>query len=312
MFEHEPVLLSECIDGLNIRPSGIYVDCTLGGAGHSSQIYRKLDVSGTLVGFDQDENALEAAVQRIENINGQARFITIHSNFRHIKSRLQEIGIVKVDGILMDLGVSSHQLDEDWRGFSYQKDARLDMRMNQKEELSAWEAVNNLSENELKKIIFEYGEERWAARIAATIVKKRIEAPIETTFDLVDAIKAAIPAAARREGPHPAKRTFQALRIYVNDELGVLKYCMEDAMELLNPGGRLCIITFHSLEDRIVKTSYAEKTKGCTCSKEMPVCVCKDLGLFRNVTKKPIIPSNEEVSKNPRARSAKLRIIEKI
>ena len=311
-FNHKPVLLEECIENLNIRPDGIYIDGTLGGAGHSSEIYRRLGKGGTLVGIDQDAFALEISQERLRTIGGQAGLVFAKGNFRNIGEICRMHGIDKVDGILLDLGVSSHQLDESERGFSYQKDAPLDMRMDRQSKLDAGVIVNEYDEYEIKKIIRDYGEENWAARIAGFIVKARKEQRIESTGQLVEIIKAAIPSAARREGPHPAKRTFQAIRIAVNDELGALKQVVGDAVSVLGEGGRLCIITFHSLEDRIVKNEFQGREKPCTCPREFPVCVCGNKPELKVITRKPIIPSDSELDENPRSRSAKLRVAEKV
>lgn len=311
-FNHRPVLLEECIEHLNIKSDGIYVDGTLGGAGHSSEIYRRLGKEGTLVGIDRDAFAVETSEKRLKALGGQARLVIARGNFMDMRNICQRNGISGVDGILLDIGVSSHQLDEAERGFSYQNDAPLDMRMDKTQELNAAVIVNEYEEAEIKDIIREYGEERWAARIAAFIVEARKRKKIETTGELVDIIKAAIPSAARREGPHPAKRTFQALRIAVNNELGALEKAVDEAVELLRPGGRLCIITFHSLEDRIVKVKFQEKAKPCTCPKEYPVCVCGRIPVAKLITRKPVLPSEKEVEENPRSRSAKLRVLEKL
>ena len=311
-FNHKPVLLEECLENLNIRPDGIYIDGTLGGAGHSSEIYRRLGKEGTLVGIDQDAFALEISQERLRTIGGQAGLVFAKGNFRNIGEICRMHGIDKVDGILLDLGVSSHQLDESERGFSYQKDAPLDMRMDRQSKLDAGVIVNEYDEYEIKKIIRDYGEENWAARIAGFIVKARKEQRIESTGQLVEIIKAAIPSAARREGPHPAKRTFQAIRIAVNDELGALKQVVGDAVSVLGEGGRLCIITFHSLEDRIVKNEFQGREKPCTCPREFPVCVCGNKPELKVITRKPIIPSDSELDENPRSRSAKLRVAEKV
>lgn len=311
-FSHKPVLLDECIENLNIRQDGIYVDGTLGGAGHSSEIYRRLGKDGLLIGIDQDKDALEASRKRLTAIGGQAGLIIENSNFRYIPEVCLKNGIKGVDGILLDLGVSSYQLDEAERGFSYQKDAALDMRMDRAGELNAARIINEYTEQEIRDIIRDYGEEKWASRIAAFIVKAREVQKIESTFQLVDIIKAAIPSAARREGPHPAKRTFQALRIAVNDELGALKQAIEAAVPILNPGGRICIITFHSLEDRIVKVEFQKRENPCTCPPDFPVCVCGAKRQLKVITKKPIIPSEAEQDENPRARSSKLRVAEKV
>lgn len=308
-FKHISVLLDECLEGLNIKENGTYVDCTLGGAGHSSHILEKLSSEGTLIGIDQDNDALKAAKEKLRNYSN-VKFV--HNNFYNIDSILTSLNIPKVDGILMDLGVSSYQLDEGERGFSYMKDAPLDMRMDRDREFSAYEVVNTYSEEDLYRIIRDYGEEKFAKRIAKFIVNKRADKPIETTLELVDIIKAAIPAKARREGPHPAKRTFQAIRIEVNGELAILNKAIEDGVEHLNKGGRMAIITFHSLEDRIVKLKYRELANPCTCPKEFPVCICGKKPLVKIISRKAIEPSKEEVEQNPRSRSAKLRILEKL
>lgn len=310
-FNHRPVMLNECIDSLNIKSDGIYVDGTLGGAGHSIEILKKLD-KGTLVGMDQDEFALEVSGERLRSTQGTAGLLLIKGNFRYLVRLLKAQGIQKVDGILLDIGVSSHQLDEAERGFSYQQDAPLDMRMDRSGSLDAATLVNTYDEKAIKDIIREYGEENWASRIASFIVKARNEGRIETTGQLVDIIKAAIPAQARREGPHPAKRTFQAIRIAVNDELGALKEALSGAVEILKPGGRLSVITFHSLEDRIVKNEFQSRERPCTCPPTFPVCVCGKKPELKVLTKKPVLPSREELEINPRSRSAKLRTAQKI
>jgi len=310
-FNHKPVLLDECIESLNIKSDGIYVDGTLGGAGHSLEILKRLD-KGTLVGIDQDEFALRVSQERLEKVQGSANLVLIKGNFRDMEKLLRLNGINAVDGILLDIGVSSHQLDEAERGFSYMQDAPLDMRMDREQELDAATIVNTYGESEIRDIIREYGEENWASRIASFIVKARETGKIETTGQLVEIIKAAIPARARREGPHPAKRTFQALRIAVNDELGALKDAIDCAVKILKPGGRLSIITFHSLEDRIVKNEFNKREKPCTCPPSFPVCVCGKVPELKILTKKPILPSEEETEKNPRARSAKLRTAQKL
>lgn len=307
-FKHVSVLLNECLDALNIKDDGIYVDCTLGGAGHSSHILQRLSKDGLLVGIDQDTDALKAAGERLKEYENKK---LIHNNFHNIDSILEELEIPKVDGILMDLGVSSYQLDEGERGFSYMKDAPLDMRMNREREFSAYDIVNSYSMEDLWRIIRDYGEEKFAKRIAEFIVNRREEKPIETTLELVDIIKAAIPAKARREGPHPAKRTFQAIRIEVNGELEILNKAIEDGVNRLNKGGRMAIITFHSLEDRIVKLKFRELANPCTCPKEFPICVCGKKPLVKLISRKAIEPSKEEVEENPRSRSAKLRVIER-
>ena len=308
-FKHVSVLLNECIEGLNIKPNGTYVDCTLVGAGHSSHILKNLSKDGVLVGIDQDRDALTAAKERLKDYDN-VRYV--HSNFYNIDNILSDLDIEKVDGILMDLGVSSYQLDEASRGFSYMQDAPLDMRMNRDNDFSAYDIVNNYSEEQLYKIIKDYGEERFAKRIANFIVNAREINPIQTTLELVEIIKNAIPAKARREGPHPAKRTFQAIRIEVNSELKILNKTIEDGVERLNKGGRMVIITFHSLEDRIVKLKYRELENPCTCPKEFPMCVCGKKPTIKVLTRKGLAPSKEEIEENPRSRSAKVRILEKI
>jgi 16S rRNA (cytosine1402-N4)-methyltransferase len=311
-FNHKPVLLEECIEQLKIRPDGIYVDGTLGGAGHSSEIYRRLDRRGRLIGIDRDDFALKISKDRLQAIGGQAGMHFENSNFSNIRSVCLGMGIAGVDGILLDLGVSSHQLDEAERGFSYQKDAPLDMRMDRSAGLDAAVIVNEYDEKTISGILRDYGEEKWAARIAAFIVKARSEARIESTGRLVEIIKAAIPSSARREGPHPAKRTFQALRIAVNDELGALRRAVGEAVSILKPGGRLCIITFHSLEDRIVKNEFQARENPCICPGDFPVCVCGRKPELKVVTRRPIIPSAREEQENPRSRSAKLRVAERV
>ncbi len=308
-FKHVSVLLNECIDALDIKENGIYVDCTLGGAGHSSHIVKHLSEDGMLIGIDQDNDALKAAKERLQEFTNVKY---VHNNFYNIDNILNELDVDKVDGILMDLGVSSYQLDEAERGFSYMKDASLDMRMDRDNDFSAYEIVNNYSEDQLYKIIKDYGEERFAKRIANIIVNRRAEKPIETTFELVDIIKAAIPARLRREGPHPAKRTFQAIRIEVNSELKILNKTIEDGVNRLNEGGRMAIITFHSLEDRIVKLKFRELENPCTCPKGFPICACGKSPLVKTISKKGISPTENEIEENPRSRSAKLRIIEKL
>lgn len=309
-FKHTSVLLEECIENLKINPDGIYVDGTLGGGGHSSKICEHLSERGTLIGIDRDQDALEAASARLEQY--ACRKLFVQSNYSDIKSVLEELEIDGVDGALLDLGVSSFQLDNAERGFSYMHDAPLDMRMSQEDGFTAYEIVNGYDQKELTEIISKYGEEKWASRIASFIVKKREDKPIESTFELVDTIKAAIPAAARRDGPHPAKRTFQAIRIEVNDELGQLERAMEEFCDVLHPEGRLCVISFHSLEDRIVKDVINRRVNPCTCPKEFPVCICGKKADIRKISKKPILPSEEELVENPRSRSAKLRVCEKI
>ena len=308
-FHHVSVLLQECIDGLNIKPDGIYVDGTLGGAGHSSQIVQRL-TTGRLIGIDRDPVALKAAGERLAP--WKDRVTLVHSNFCEIAQVLEDLGIEGVDGILLDLGVSSPQLDDAERGFSYMADAPLDMRMNGEDALSAFDVVNTWSQEELRRILYTYGEERYAPQIAGAICRRREEKTIDTTLELVDVIRGAMPAAALREKQHPAKRSFQAIRIAVNDELGSVEKVMEDAIPCLNPGGRLAIITFHSLEDRIVKNGMAAAAKGCTCPPNFPVCVCGKKPKVKLISRKPIVSGQEELDANPRARSAKLRVCEKL
>ena len=306
-FHHISVLLNECIDNLNIRPDGIYVDGTMGGGGHSLGIAKRL-TTGRLICIDQDPNAHEAAGKRLAEYKDRITFV--RDNFGNIKSILDSLEIEKIDGMLLDIGVSSHQLDEAERGFSYQQDAPLDMRMNPDRPFSAYDVVNGYDEDELDRVIFTYGEERWARRIAQFIVKEREAKPIETTGELVDIIKKAVPKGARKDGPHPAKRTFQAIRIEVNGELEVLQRAIDDVAARLAVGGRLCIITFHSLEDRIVKEAFRKQENPCICPPQFPVCVCGKKPLGRVITRKPILPSKEELEENPRSRSAKLRVLE--
>ena len=308
-FYHVSVLLQECLDGLNIKPDGIYVDGTLGGAGHSSRIAAQL-TTGRLIGIDRDPVALKAAGERLQPFAD--RVTLVHSNFSEVRQVLDDLGIEAVDGILLDLGVSSPQLDEAVRGFSYMLDAPLDMRMDGGAALSAHEVVNTWSQDELKRILYDYGEERYAPQIAAAICRRRAEKTIETTLELADIIRAAMPAAALREKQHPAKRSFQAIRIAVNDELGAVETVMKTAVSCLNPGGRLAIITFHSLEDRIVKNGMVAASKGCTCPPNFPVCVCGNKPKVKLIARKPITASEEELERNPRSRSAKLRVCEKL
>ena len=308
-FHHISVLLNECLEGLHIQPGGIYVDGTLGGAGHSSQIAARL-TTGRLIGIDRDPVALQAAGKRLEPF--QERVTLVHSNFCKIKQVLQDLKIPGVDGILLDLGVSSPQLDDSARGFSYMADAPLDMRMNAQDSLNAEIVVNTWSYEELKRILYTYGEERYAPQIASAICSRREVSPIKTTLELVDIIRSAMPSAALREKQHPAKRSFQAIRIAVNDELGSVEKVMEDAIPLLNPGGRLAVITFHSLEDRIVKTAMTAASKVCTCPPSFPVCVCGKKPQVKLISKKPIVATHEELEVNPRSRSAKLRVCEKL
>lgn len=310
-FEHISVLLNECIENMNIKPDGVYCDCTLGGGGHSYQIASRLNENGLLIGIDQDTDALKAASERLKEFDNVKY---VHSNFSNIKNIVEDLGLGQdsVNAFLLDLGVSSHQLDEADRGFSYNHDAPLDMRMDVTCPLSAEKVVNEYSEEELARIIMEYGEERWAKRIAQFIVKQRNEAPIKTTFDLVSVIKKAVPKGARSDGPHPAKRTFQAIRIEVNNELGILEDTINDMVGLLKPKGRICIITFHSLEDRIVKNVFRKLENPCICPREFPVCVCGRKPVAKVITRKPIIPCDNEILSNHRARSAKLRVVEKL
>ena len=308
-FNHRSVLLDECMEGLAIKPDGIYVDGTAGGAGHSSEIAKKLE-SGRLVAIDQDETAVAVATNRLKALGKNTT--VVRSNFCELASVCRELGIEKIDGLLLDLGVSSYQLDTAERGFSYSADAALDMRMDNRCSLTAYDVVNSYSEQELKKILFYYGEERYAPAIASAIVKKRAVAPIKTTAELSDIIKYAIPPAAREGGHHPAKRSFQAIRIEVNRELDVIEPAIKSAVELLDKGGRIAIITFHSLEDRIVKQAFASLASGCTCPKDFPVCVCGNKPKVKLVNRKPILPSKQELEENPRSRSAKLRVAEKL
>ena len=309
-FKHVSVLLDECLEALNIKEDGIYVDCTLGGAGHSSQILKRLSNEGRLIGIDQDTDAIKAAKERLKDYSNVT---FVHNNFYNIGEIIDGLDLeAGVDGILMDLGVSSYQLDKGERGFSYMQDAPLDMRMNRENDFSAYEVVNEYSEEELYRIIRDYGEEKFAKRIANFIVTRRTEKPIETTLELVELIKDAIPAKARREGPHPAKRTFQAIRIEVNSELSILNKAIEDGVRQLNKGGRMAIITFHSLEDRIVKNKFRDLAVACRCPKEFPICVCNGKAQVKVISRKAIEPTKEEVEMNPRSRSAKLRVIEKL
>ena len=308
-FHHVSVLLWECIEGLNIKPDGIYVDGTLGGAGHSCEIVKRLE-NGRHIGIDRDNVALKAAGERLAPWADKVTLV--HSNFCEIKQVLDDLDIEGVDGILLDLGVSSPQLDDGARGFSYMADAPLDMRMNNEDPLTAHDVVNTWPYEELKRILYDYGEERYAPQIASAICRKRELKPIETTLELVDVIRSAMPPAALREKQHPAKRSFQAIRIAVNDELGSVEKVMRDAIPKLNKGGRLAVITFHSLEDRIVKNAMVAASKGCTCPPSFPVCVCGKKPQVKLITRKPIVSTDEELEVNPRARSAKLRICEKL
>ncbi|MBO4897258.1 MAG: 16S rRNA (cytosine(1402)-N(4))-methyltransferase RsmH [Clostridia bacterium] len=304
-FKHVTVLKDETIRNVLLNKNGIYVDLTLGGGGHSAEILKS---GASLIGIDKDEDALKAAGKRLSEISD--KYTLVKSDFKNIKKVLSDLNIEKVDGIIADLGVSSYQLDTPERGFSYMQDAPLDMRMDKQAPLTAYEVVNGYSEKDLERIIKAYGEERWAKRIAAFIADKRKTKGIETTGELVSVIKAAVPKGARQDGPHPAKRTFQAIRIEVNGELEILENTIKDAADVIKTGGRIGIITFHSLEDRIVKNTYAALAKGCTCPKEFPVCVCGGKPKLKIITRKPIVPSDEELSENPRSRSAKLRIAE--
>ncbi|MDR7865860.1 MAG: 16S rRNA (cytosine(1402)-N(4))-methyltransferase RsmH [Sporomusaceae bacterium] len=308
-FQHTSVLLAETVAALVTDPAGIYVDCTLGGGGHAAAVAGRLSPSAWFIGIDQDPAALKAAQTRLRN--APCRVTVVHSNFTSLGDVLDDLGVPAVTGILFDLGVSSHQLDIAERGFSYMQDGPLDMRMNPAGVLTAHEIVNTWDEARLTKIIFDYGEERWAKKIARTIVAERARRPLRTTGELAETIKKAIPAAARREGPHPAKRTFQAIRIAVNDELGILRAALETAAQRLVPGGRLCVITFHSLEDRIAKQTIQDLAKGCLCPKDFPMCVCGNTPKVRALGK-PVPPSPAELEANPRSRSAKLRVAEKV
>ena len=307
--KHVSVLLDECIENLAIKPDGIYVDGTLGLGGHSYEIASRL-TTGRLIGIDRDETAIARAGERLAPFAG--KITLVHGNFSDTASILDDLGIDAVDGMLFDLGVSSPQLDEAERGFSYMNDAPLDMRMDSEDSLSAYEVVNTWPEDRLNRILWDYGEERYARRITNAILAARATKPIESTLELVDIIKSAMPAAALREKQHPAKRTFQAIRIAVNDELGAISTMMETAPDKLRVGGRLCVISFHSLEDRIIKTAIAARENGCTCPREAPVCTCGFVQTLKSVKRKPILPSEEEIKTNPRSRSAKLRVAERV
>lgn len=309
-FEHISVLLNECIESLNIKKDGVYIDGTMGGAGHSSKIANLLENRGRLVCIDQDENAIKTGKERLAQFNNVS---FVHNNFSNICDIYEQLNLNKtgIDGILLDLGVSSHQLDEAYRGFSYMQDAPLDMRMDTRNDFSAYTVVNNYSKEELSKIISQYGEERWAKRIAEFICNERKVRPIETTFELVSIIKKAIPKGARIDGPHPAKRTFQAIRIEVNKELEILKDTIINMVNILNKKGRLAIITFHSLEDRIVKNIFKELENPCICPRDLPICACGKKSLGKVITKKPIVPTEKELEENHRSRSAKLRVFER-
>ncbi|MCC5912547.1 MAG: 16S rRNA (cytosine(1402)-N(4))-methyltransferase RsmH [Clostridiaceae bacterium] len=309
-FKHISVLLEECIDGLNIKHDGIYVDGTLGGGGHSKEIANKLSEKGMLIGIDQDKNALKAAAEKLKDAKCKVQLV--YNNFRNLEEILNELNIKKIDGVLLDLGVSSHQLDEAERGFSYMQDAPLDMRMDKGNTFSAKEVVNQYSHGELTRILREYGEEKWAKRIAEFIVEDRKQGEISTTYELVDIIKKAIPKGARKEGGHPGKRTFQAIRIEVNQELEIIEDTINIAAKYLNPSGRICIITFHSLEDRIVKNTFKALEDPCTCPPQFPVCNCGKEKMVKVITRKPIVPSKEELEVNSRSKSSKLRIAERV
>ena len=309
-FSHVSVLLRECIENLHIKPDGIYVDCTAGGGGHSLEIAKRLGEGGRLIAIDRDEDALHAAGQRLSAYADRVTFV--HSNYAMLQSVLAGLGIEKVDGVLMDLGVSSYQLDTAARGFSYMQDAPLDMRMDREQSLRAYDVVNTYPEEELRRILYDFGEEKFARNIAANIVKKRSEHPIETTLELAELCKASMPKAAREGGHHPAKRSFQAIRIEVNSELSSIPPALDAAVRALNPEGRIAVITFHSLEDRLVKQKFAALASGCTCPREFPVCVCGKKPVVRVITKKPVTAGEDELEVNPRSRSAKLRVAEKI
>lgn len=309
-FSHKPVLFEECMEGLAIRPDGIYVDGTAGGGNHSFGIASRLGEGGRLIAIDQDADAIRAAGEKLKPFSD--RVTVVRSNFGQIADVCRMLGIEKIDGLLLDLGVSSYQLDTAERGFSYQADAPLDMRMDSRNPLTAYDVVNGYTEQQLRRIFFDYGEERFSARIASAILRHREQAPIRTTGELVRIIKEAIPAGARDGGHHPAKRTFQAIRIEVNAELDVIEPALRAAVAMLNSGGRAAVITFHSLEDRIVKQTFADLATGCTCPKSLPVCVCGRRPVVRLVNRKPILPGEAELAENPRSRSAKLRIAEKL
>lgn len=308
-FEHKSVLLDETINGLNIKPDGIYVDGTLGGGGHAYEVCTRLGTKGSIIGIDQDAAAIEAADARLNDFGEKVTIV--RSNYCDMKSRLHELGIDKVDGIILDLGVSSYQLDTAERGFSYREDAPLDMRMDTRQKMTARDIVNDYSEMDLYRVIRDYGEDKFAKNIAKHIVAQRGKDPIETTGQLTEIIRGAIPMKYQKKSGHPAKRTFQAIRIELNRELEVLRDTLDDMIELLNPGGRLCIITFHSLEDRIVKSAFKKNENPCTCPPDFPVCVCGNVSKGSIVTRKPILPSKYEMEANSRSKSAKLRIFER-
>jgi len=309
-FSHRSVLLDECIENLNIKPDGIYVDGTAGGGGHSLEIVKRLTAGGRLIAIDRDDAAICAATERLSDYLDRVTFV--RNNFSSAAEVCLELGIEKIDGILLDLGVSSYQLDTAERGFTHNADAPLDMRMDRRGELDAYTVVNTYTYEELRRVIWEYGEDRFAPKIASAIVRRREKAPIKTTGELVEVIKSAIPPAAREGGHHPAKRTFQAIRIEVNGELDAIEPAIRRAKDIMNEGGRIVIITFHSLEDRIVKQTYADMASGCTCPRTLPVCVCGKKPEVKVITRKPILPSDRELEENPRSRSAKLRVAEKI
>ena len=308
-FEHTTVLLHETVDGLNVRPDGIYVDATLGGGGHASEVCRRLSGTGRLIGIDQDADAIEAAGRRLEGFGEKVTII--RSNYRDMKPELHKLGIDGVDGITLDLGVSSYQLDTADRGFSYRMDAPLDMRMDQRQKMTARDIINGYSEAELFRVIRDYGEDRFAKNIAKHIVAEREKKPIETTGQLNEIIRLAIPMKIQKTGGHPSKRTFQAIRIELNHELEVLRDSLDEMIDMLHPGGRICVITFHSLEDRIVKSAFRRNENPCTCPSHFPVCVCGKVSKGKVITRKPILPSEEEMESNPRSKSAKLRIFER-
>ncbi len=308
-FKHQPVLLAECMEYLRIRPEGIYCDGTIGGGGHSFEICRRLSEGGRLIGFDRDAEAVEAAKLTLSPFAGKVTIL--HSNYCEMKPKLAELGVTSLDGVILDLGVSSYQLDNAGRGFTYREDVPLDMRMDQRQEFSAWNVVNEYSEAHLTRVLRDYGEERFAKNIARQIVSARKKKVIETTGELIQLIKAGIPAKFRAEGGHPAKRTFQAIRIEVNHELELLENSLDDMIGLLKDGGRICVITFHSLEDRIVKNKFRENENPCICPKEFPVCVCGRTSRGTVITKKPVQPGEKEIQENPRSKSAKLRVFER-
>lgn len=309
-FSHTSVLLGECIEALDVRDGFTYIDCTAGGGGHSLEIAKKMGKSSRLICFDRDKNAIAAATERLKDYLDRVTFI--NDNFKSIDKVIKDYGITNLGGVLADLGCSSHQFDTPERGFSYMHDAPLDMRMDTDSPLSAYNVVNDYPEDELKRIIYEYGEEKFAPRIASAICKRRLLSPIQTTYELTEIIKGAIPAAARADGPHPSKRTFQAIRIEVNAELDAIAPLINEASRAMVTGGRIAIISFHSLEDRIVKQAFKKLASGCTCPKDFPICICGNKPQIKELTKKPILPSDEELEFNPRSRSAKLRVAEKL